>query len=153
MFFAEMPCTEKIQCIKKEKKKKKTKTPQIGVPAVLPWVKNPTAAAPVNSEVRVPSLIHQGGLKEPVLLYLPIGHSCCLDSIPGLGTSICHGWGHKKISKNKKQDGIFIEGKGNHCILLNPSAHNRFPMIACSKSFIQMRHFFQGHMRNCVGWL
>ena len=27
-----------------------------------------------------------------------IGHSCGSDSIPGLGTSICHGRGHKKMS-------------------------------------------------------
>ena len=64
MFFAEMPCTEKIQCIKKEKKK--TKTPQIGVPAVLPWVKNPTAAAHVFAEVQFQSLALHSGLKDLV---------------------------------------------------------------------------------------
>ena len=25
-----------------------------------------------------------------------IGHSCGLDSVPGLGTSMCNKWGHKK---------------------------------------------------------
>ena len=52
----------------------------------MQWVKNPTAAAWVAVEVQARSLAQCSGLKDPVL---PPGW----DSVPGLGTSICHGNG------------------------------------------------------------
>jgi len=38
----------------------------VGVPAMTPWVKNPTAAAQVAVEVPVRSLSQCHGLKDPV---------------------------------------------------------------------------------------
>ena len=61
-----------------------------GVPAVTQWVKNPTAVAQAAEEAWVRSLAWCGGLKD---LALPqLRYNCCsLDSVPGLGTSICPG--------------------------------------------------------------
>ena len=55
------------------------------VPAVVQWVKNPTAC--VAEELRVPSSAQFSGLKDPALLHFRFG------SIPGPGTSTCCGCG------------------------------------------------------------
>ena len=68
------------------KKKKK------GVSALAQWVKNLTAGAPVTAGVQV----QYSGLKGSS------DRSLGLDSIPGLGTSICCRCSHK-TKKNKKQ--------------------------------------------------
>ena len=59
------------------------------------WVKNLTALA----EVHIPSSACCSGLKDPKL-----DHSCGLDSIPGPGTFMCPGYGHKYKSyiKNRR---------------------------------------------------
>ena len=45
---------------------------------------------------RFDSLAQVSGLKDPALPQLCVGHICGSDSIPGLGTSICCRFGHKK---------------------------------------------------------
>ena len=65
-----------------------------GVPAVMQWVNNLTAAAPVTVEALVQSLAPCSGLKDPVLLQLGVGHSGSSDLIPRLQTSICCRYGH-----------------------------------------------------------
>ena len=45
------------------------------IPAVMQWVKNPTAVAPVTVGVRVRSLAWHSGLKDPVLPQLWLGFS------------------------------------------------------------------------------
>ena len=42
-------------------------------------------------------------LKDLMLPHCGLGRSCNLDSVPGLGTSICHGCGHKKKKKKHEQ--------------------------------------------------
>ena len=70
------------------KKKKK------GVSALAQWVKNLTAGAPVTAGVQV----QYSGLKGSS------DRSLGLDSIPGLGTSICCRCSHKtKKTKNKNK--------------------------------------------------
>ena len=69
---------------------------QYGVPSVMQWVKDPTAAARVTAGVgvRLPALLSE--LKDPC---------CCIcssDSIPGLGTPICCGCVKKNIENYKK---------------------------------------------------
>ena len=53
------------------------------------WVNNLTAVAQFSAEVQVQSLAWCSELKDPELLWLH--HTCGLDSIPGPGTSMCHG--------------------------------------------------------------
>ena len=57
------------------------------VPAVVQWVKNPSAAAPVTAEAWVQSPAQHSGLR--IRHCLTCGHSCGSDSIPGPGTSTC----------------------------------------------------------------
>ena len=69
---------------------------QYGVPSVMQWVKDPTAAARVTAGVgvRLPALLSE--LKDPC---------CCIcssDSIPDLGTPICCGCVKKNIENYKK---------------------------------------------------
>ena len=62
---------------------------------MMQWVKNPTAATKVDAFKWVQFMAWLRGLKDPTLVHL-IVHSCGSDSVPGLGTSICHGCSHKK---------------------------------------------------------
>ena len=57
------------------------------------WVRNPAAVALVTEEAQVQSLAGCSRLKDPALLQL-LGQNCGSDSVPGLGTSICHRCGH-----------------------------------------------------------
>ena len=68
-----------------------------GVPAVTRWIKNTIAVAHVTAEVQVRSPAHLSGLKDPTLLHLQHRSDCDSDSIPGPGTSIYLGCGHKNI--------------------------------------------------------
>ena len=61
-----------------------------GVPAMAQWVENPTATAWVATKHRFDPQPGTVGLR------IQHVHSCSLDSFCGLGTSICHGCGHKK---------------------------------------------------------
>ena len=65
-----------------------------GVPTVVHWVKNLTAAAQVTAEVWIPSSARPSGLRIQRCYNCVIGCSCGLDLIPDLGTSICQGYGH-----------------------------------------------------------
>ena len=58
---------------------------QSGVPTVVQWVKDPTAATRVFVEVGVQSLAWPSGSGS-------VGHSCGLDSFPGPVTYICYGY-------------------------------------------------------------
>ena len=62
-----------------------------GVPTVVQWVKNLTAASWVAVEVRVRSPAQHSGLKGS-----SVG-AVALDWVSGQETSICCGFGHKKI--------------------------------------------------------
>ena len=53
--------------INQKKKKKKKKTQELGVPAVLQWVKTPTAMAGVAAETQIQSLACHSGLKDLAL--------------------------------------------------------------------------------------
>lgn len=53
---------------------------------MVQWVNNSTAEAWVTAEAQVQSPAGHSVLKDPALLQLCIGHSCCSDSILGLGT-------------------------------------------------------------------
>ena len=71
-----------------------------GVPTVVLWVKNLTAVAQVAMESRVRPSPGTVGYR------IWCCHSCSSDSIPSLGTSICHKCGcFKKKKKKKKKDG------------------------------------------------
>ena len=56
------------------------------------WVKNLTVVAPASMEAQVQFPAQNSRLQDLALLQL----QGSLDSIPGLGTSICHGHGHKR---------------------------------------------------------
>ena len=71
-----------------------------GVPAVVQWVKDPTAVAQVAEEVEVGSLVWHSGLKDLVMLLLQHKFQLQL-GLPGLGPSIRHGCGHKIKKKTK----------------------------------------------------
>ena len=64
------------------------------VPAMGQWIKNLTAAAQVPAEARVQSPAWHSGLKDSALLQLWYRWQLWLDSVPGLGTSICCGCGY-----------------------------------------------------------
>ena len=66
----------------------KKKTP--GVPAVAQWVKNPSSAPQVTAYAWVQAQAQYSGLKD---------HSCGLDSVLGLGTSICCRYSQRKKRK------------------------------------------------------
>ena len=68
------------------------------------WFKNLIAVALVPAEVRVRSPARCSGLKDLAWPHKQYMSQLHLDSIPGLGTSICHRCGHKK----KKTEGIFF---------------------------------------------
>ena len=68
---------------------------------MVQWVKNSIAAIWVTVEVRVRSLAQHRELKNLASPQLPFRSSCQWDSIPGLGTSICHGCSHKNKNKFK----------------------------------------------------
>ena len=70
------------------------------------WVKNLTTVAWVTAEVPVWSPVWNSGLKDTALLPKGLGHSCGSDSIPGLGTSICHGAVIKKKKKPPSNSGF-----------------------------------------------
>ena len=59
---------------------------------MVQWVRNLTSVAQVIDGVWVQSPAQQSGLKLRC-------RNCDLDLIPGPGTSICRGCGHKKINK------------------------------------------------------
>lgn len=69
-----------------------TKSKKTGVPAMAQGAKNPTAADQLVAEVPIPSPAQCSGLQ--------IRHCRCCGSysVPGLGTSVCHECGHKKIN-------------------------------------------------------
>ena len=58
---------------------------------MVQWTKNLTAEARVPVEVKIRSLTQHKWVKGS-----GVGSTYSLDSIPGLGTSICHGCSHKK---------------------------------------------------------
>ena len=62
---------------------------------MVPWIKNLTAEAWVAVAVRVQPPAWHSGLKDLVLQQLWHRLHCGLDSVPSLGTSICHGCSHK----------------------------------------------------------
>ena len=74
-----------------------------GVPSVVQWVKNPTAEAQVAGEAQVWSLAQCSGLRLQHCRSCSISHSCCLDSLTGLGTSIYRGCSHKKKKKKERK--------------------------------------------------
>ena len=61
-------------------------------------VKDP--ALPLEA-VRVQPPVWHSGLKILHHRDFGIGHSCGSDSVPGLGTSICHGCGQKREKSHK----------------------------------------------------
>ena len=74
-----------------------------GVPTVVLWVKNLTAVAQVAMESRVRPSPGTVGYR------IWCCHSCSSDSIPSLGTSICHKCGcFKKKKKKKKKMGTVV---------------------------------------------
>ena len=75
-----------------------------GVPAVVQWVKNLTAAAPVTAEMRVLSLALCSRLKDLALLWLRHRLQLWLGSNPWPGKSTCckHGLKNKLIKKEGK---------------------------------------------------
>ena len=73
------------------------------------WLKNLTAVAPVAMEARVLSQALHSGLKDPGLLQL---------WLPGLGTSICHGYGRKKPPKSRIGNKVFKNGISSNFILM-----------------------------------
>ena len=66
-----------------------------GVPAIVRWVKNPTAVARVAAEARVWSPVLYSGLRIWHCHSCGVGCSCISDSVPGSGTSICHRCSHR----------------------------------------------------------
>ena len=54
------------------------------------WVKNPAAVAWVTVETGVGSLPQHSALKTQCCHSYHVGRHCGSDSVPGLGTSICH---------------------------------------------------------------
>ena len=84
----------------KQTKRSKIQT-LIGVPAMEQWVKNLSAVAEVTVEVQVWSLALSSGLKDPTVPQPQLGCSSSLDSVLGLGTSICRKCSHKKKKKKK----------------------------------------------------
>ena len=70
-----------------------------------PWIKNLTAVALVAAGAQVGSLARCSGLK---IWYC---HSCASASIPGPGTSICSGCGHKNKPTNLER--LFWGSWGN----------------------------------------
>ena len=69
------------------------------------WVKNLTAAIWVAVEVWVRSPAQCSGLKDPAMPQCGVGHSCGLDSVPGLETSMCCAYGNK-IERKEKTDQV-----------------------------------------------
>ena len=53
------------------------------------WVKNPTTVSCTPVEVWVWSPAQHSGLKDLHFWSCGVGHSCSLDSVVGLGTSVC----------------------------------------------------------------
>ena len=80
-----------------------------GVPTVAQWVKNLAAVAWVDAEVQSPAC--HSGLRIWCCHGCGIGHSCGLDSVPGLETSVCCGCSHKKKRKKEKADPVQIFSK------------------------------------------
>ena len=62
-----------------------------GVPTVAQWIKNQTAVAWITAEAQGQSPAWYSGSKEMVLPHLWLRSQLGSDSVPGLGTSICHG--------------------------------------------------------------
>ena len=58
------------------------------------WVKNPTGLGCCRAPNLIPSPAQW------VKVSSGVGCNCSSDSVPGLGTSICHGWGQKEILLN-----------------------------------------------------
>lgn len=84
----------------------------LGVPAEVQWVKNLTAMAQASAETWVQSPAWCGGLKDPALPRHGTGHSWGSESVPGLGTNICHRWGHKKKKKKVHHKKAGVSGAG-----------------------------------------
>ena len=66
--------------------------------------KESAAMAWVTLEVWVPSLAWHSGLKDPMWPQLCVVCNCGVNSIPGLGTSLCH-WSSHKTDKQKGRSG------------------------------------------------
>ena len=84
----------------------------LGGLAVAQWVKNPVAAGQVSSKAWVWSLARHSGLRIQHLHSCAVGCSYSSDSIPGLGTSICSGYDHKK-KKNQEISHTVWKSKRN----------------------------------------
>ena len=67
------------------------------------WIKDLTTAAWVAAEAQVRSQAWYVGLSIQGCDSCGVGHSCCSDSIPGLGISICCRCSQKKKKKKKKK--------------------------------------------------
>ena len=70
-----------------------------GVPAVVQWIKNPTAVAQVAVEAQVQSPAWHNGFKGPIVAKHGTGCSCGLESVLGPGTSTCCQYGHNIFLK------------------------------------------------------
>ena len=72
-----------------------------GVPAVVQWIKNPNAVI-CDCDVMglIPSLVQW--LRTWHCCSCGVDQNCGPNSIPGLGTSICHGCDHQKGRKKVK---------------------------------------------------
>ena len=76
------------------------------------WIKDLTTATQIAAEAWVSFPAQQSGLKIRHCHTCCISPSCSLNSIPGLGTSICRGcgWGEKKKQKQSHRYRKLIYG-------------------------------------------
>ena len=67
-------------------------------------------------------------VKYPALLHNRLGHCCIAGSIPGLGTSTCHGWGQKRKEKRRKEkkENCLLRGKTSSVKLRHSLKTNRY---------------------------
>ena len=101
---------------------------------MVQWVKNPATAAWIAVEVRVQSLSRCSGLKDPALPQLWFRSYLWLRSVPGLGTSICHGYGHKIKKQQHTQKHNF-----HNVMTLVPKQYHR--VDSSSTSFLICNSF------------
>ena len=76
------------------------------------WINDPTCLHGGISSISGPS---RSGLRIWCCCSCGVGCSFSLDSIPGLGTSLCHRYGRKKKRKGKKKKNIY-QIMSLHCL-------------------------------------
>ena len=101
------PWPKNFQVQLKEEKRKKKKRQKSGVPAVVQWVKNLTVAV----ELWVGSPAWHSGLE----IQHCVSRSCGLDSVSGLGTSICHAAARNKQRQKQKRNSILRRMRSAVC--------------------------------------